>query len=194
MGRALIPGLAAAALVAGAVASGAIPGDGVVSGAASALQVDHLAFLLGAGLLSAMIGRPLFAPIALVAATVAGAAARVAGLQLVAVDPACAIMATLAGVLLLIRSPFPPGAALVLFGFAGLFHGWRLAPPLLDGFGAAFGAHALGMAAAQYGATFGIALLAGLAAPGAMSRSAARVIGGALAFFGLVRAALASGG
>jgi urease accessory protein len=78
---------------------------GLGGGLAHAVDTDHLAFVLGAGLVSAMIGRPVFAPIAFVAAAAAGALAHRMGLQLVAVDPACAIMAAFAGVLLLIRGP-----------------------------------------------------------------------------------------
>ncbi|TVQ52468.1 MAG: hypothetical protein EA355_15020 [Rhodobacteraceae bacterium] len=167
--------------------------DAALQGAVSTLQADHLAFVAGAGAVAAMTGLPFFAPIALVGAALAGAVAQAAGIQFAFVEAACALTATLVGVLLLIRGPFPAGVTLVTFIFAGLFHGFRLSAATTEWSATWTAAHAVGLATAQYAMVAAVAVVVSLGAEGPAGRTAQRVVGGALMFFGLARTALVAG-
>lgn len=100
--------------------------DGLVSGLAHpVIGVDHLAFIIAAGVIAAVAGLGRLAPIAFVAASIAGVALHIALLELPAVELVIALSVVLGGGLLAYSAR--SGQALLwlaLFAVAGVFHGY----------------------------------------------------------------------
>lgn len=143
--------------------------QGLASGVAHpVLGLDHLAFLLAAGLLLAAAPRAL---LGFLGAGLAGALAHRAGYGLGPVEVMVAASVILAGAVLVLAGRARPAAALLVPGFAlaGLFHGHALAEAAMASPTPVFAAY---LAA--------LALMQAAVALGAMAAS--RWVSGALAF------------
>ncbi|MEM6520276.1 MAG: HupE/UreJ family protein [Cyanobacteria bacterium P01_C01_bin.70] len=111
--------------------------------------IDHLAFVIAAGLLAAAIGGGLLIPVTFVVASMAGT-----GMHLMSIDlpvPEWAISASVLmfGVLLALRTPPKGGIVIGLATVAGIFHGFAYGEAI---FGAEMGpltAYLLGFAVIQ---------------------------------------------
>lgn len=135
--------------------------DGLLSGVGHPmLGIDHFAFIVAAGLIAAMLGRVVLAPLAFVAASAAGTLLTVTGVALPMVEPMVAGTATLAGALALRGRAIPLAAALALFGVAGLFHGWAFGEAVVGAEATPIVAYLIGLAVTQWA----IAVAAGLVA------------------------------
>ncbi len=157
----LLPGAASAHHAMG----GATPTtwwQGLVSGLAHpVIGPDHLAFLLAAGLVAAMLpgSRGLAAITAFVAAGVAGAMLHIGGIGLGPVEGVIAVSILGAGAALMLRR-MPSGVALAGFALAGLFHGHAFAESIIGSERGALFAYLLGLALVQAGVLSGLMLLA----------------------------------
>ncbi len=174
---------------------GAVPQtiwEGLLSGLAHpVLGLDHLAFLLAAGVLAAL--RRQAALPALLLATVLGAGLALAGLSLDPVEVLVALSVLMAGLALL--RPLPGGGALLLpagFALAGLAHGAAYAESVVGAPLPAILAYLLALSVMQAAlAQAGPALLRGLQRLVAAPRL---VAGGAVAAVGVVALVQALGG
>lgn len=164
--------------------------DGLLSGLAHpVIGLDHLAFLVGAGLLAAMFStRGALAAIALfVAAGVAGTLLHLAGIGLGPVEAVVALTCVAAGVALL-RSEagaLKPGLIGLGFALAGLFHGHAYAESVVGAEPTPVAGYLVGLALVQFALAGAVAFFA---------RDAVRVrrLGGAaVAAVGAVALALA---
>lgn len=98
---------------------------GLLSGVAHpVIGLDHLAFVVLAGLAAALAGRGLSGALAFVAATLAGAGVHLAGVALPMAELVIAGSVIVLGALLLTGRDLSGTAALGGFAVAGLFHGW----------------------------------------------------------------------
>ena len=125
--------------------------EGLVSGLAHpVIGLDHLAFIVGAGLLAAAYPQRRWLPLAFVAATVAGT-----GLHLMLFDLPYTELAVALSVLALgglLAAGRRPGAALVagLFALSGLFHGYAYGEAVIGAEATPVAAYLLGFALIQY--------------------------------------------
>ncbi|WP_204623461.1 HupE/UreJ family protein [Crenalkalicoccus roseus] len=190
--------LAAAALPRPASAhhamDGAAPGswaEGLLSGLAHpVIGLDHLAFVVAAGVLAATVGRAGRAlPLLFLGAGLAGTLLHLGGIGLGPVEAAVALSALAAGALLLRRGPAPPAPALAgLFGLAGLFHGHAYAEAVVGAQAGPILAYLAGLLAVQAAIAYGAMALARRAGEGARLR---RWAGASACVVGAVAGALA---
>jgi urease accessory protein len=89
--------------------------------------IDHVLAMLGVGIWSALVmpaNRVLLAPIAFVAAMLAGAAAGIAGLPFSAVEAGIAVSVIAIGLMILARIKVPTVLAVLVIGAFGIMHGY----------------------------------------------------------------------
>jgi urease accessory protein len=160
---------AAAILIAGQAAAhhplgGATPatfGQGLLSGVGHPmLGIDHFAFIVAMGLMAAMIGRPLLAPVAFVVASALGTLLTVGGVALPMVELVVSGSAVAAGALVLSGRRLPLAGALALFAGVGLFHGWAFGQAVVGAESTPILAYLIGLALTQWAIAAGVALFA----------------------------------
>jgi urease accessory protein len=153
-----LAGLALPLVLAGPAAAhhpmgGAVPGSlwqGLASGIAHpVIGLDHLAFLLAAGLLAGLAGQGLARPLLFVLASLAGVAAAWMGLALPGAEWLVAATVAGAGALLLARWQVPALAWLAGLALAGLAHGQAYAEAVLGAEPTPVLAYLLGLALVQ---------------------------------------------
>ena len=99
--------------------------DGVLSGIGHPIiGFDHLAFIIGIGLLAAFQKSRFVLPAGFVAGTVLGTLAILSGIALPMVEPMVVLSVLLVGVLAMMGRNVPAAAAGVVAAGAGMFHGW----------------------------------------------------------------------
>lgn len=97
---------------------------GLISGVAHPMiGLDHLAFVVAVGIAATLIGRPLLAPLAFVAATVGGTLLHLASIGLPMVELVIALSIVALGAMVVLGRGVPATAFLAVFAVAGLFHG-----------------------------------------------------------------------
>lgn len=105
----------------------ALPGtwqQGLLSGLAHpVIGLDHAAFVIGAGFLLAMFAGGLWALVALVAGSLAGASFHLAGIALPGGEGAVALSVVLVAAGLFCRQRLPWSIAVALLALAGVWHG-----------------------------------------------------------------------
>lgn len=98
---------------------------GVLSGVGHPIiGFDHLAFILGIGLLAAFQKSRFVLPVGFVAGTILGTIAILSGVTLPMVEPVITASVVLVGVLAMMGRAVPAAAAGVVAAGAGAFHGW----------------------------------------------------------------------
>ncbi len=143
---------------------GQIP-DGLAAGLLSGLAhpvigVDHLAFVVAAGLAAAFTGHRLLSPLAFVVATLAGCLLQVAGTMLPAAEFVIALSVVAIGAVVLSGRTIGSPALLGLFALAGLFHGWAYGGSIAGAEPTPLVAYLVGFSAVQYAIAAGAGLLA----------------------------------
>lgn len=177
MNRRLLSPLLAPALLAAAPAlahhpmGGEAPqtlAHGLLSGLAHpVIGLDHLAFVVLAGIAAALVGRNLAGAGAFVAATVVGTLVHLAGIGLPLAELVIAGSVVVLGALLVAGRTVAGPVALAGFGLAGLFHGWAYGEAVIGSEMTAVGAYLAGFGLVQFAIAWGVAQLTGrvLAAP-----------------------------
>jgi urease accessory protein len=131
------------------------------------IGLDHLAFVAGIGLAAAFAPNRWLAPLAYVAATLAGCLLFVGGVALPQVELVVALSVLLIGVLALSGRTLPTPLSLLLFALAGLFHGSAFAESIVGAETTPLVAYLAGFATIQ----LAIALLVMLAVRGLLRAS-----------------------
>lgn len=167
--------------------------QGLLSGLAHpVIGLDHLAALVGVGLLSARFARGLGLPAIWVAAMVIGVGLHLRGLTLPFAEGFVALSLVAIGAAAAFRPTLPLAAAAALFAAAGLAHGYALGESIVGAEPAPLAAYLVGLGLVQAAITTGVALLARrLAAPTRDAAPAAlRLAGLAIAAGGVAALAL----
>jgi urease accessory protein len=137
--------------------------DGLLSGVGHPmLGIDHFAFIVAMGLMAAMIGRPLLAPVGFVVASALGTLLTVGGVALPMVELVVSASAVVVGGLVLTGRRLTLAAALALFAGAGLFHGWAFGEAVVGAEPTPILAYLAGLALTQWAIAVGVALFARL--------------------------------
>lgn len=139
--------------------------DGLLSGLAHpVIGLDHLAFLVGAGLLAAMLpmGGALAAVAVFVVAGMAGTLLHLAGIGLGPVEAVVALSCIVAGLALLRAEAgaLKPGLIGLGFALAGLFHGHAFAESVVGSEMTPIAGYLAGLAVVQFAVAAAVAFLA----------------------------------
>ncbi|PJI39408.1 HupE/UreJ family protein [Ferrovibrio sp.] len=163
----LVVGLTAFLVAAPAFAHHAMGGEtpnslstGLISGLAHpVLGLDHLAFILAAGLLAAPRGRGLVLPLAFVVASAVGSLLHLAGIGLPAGEIVVAGSVLLLGMLLVLQSRIDDGLFAAILALAGLFHGYAFAESIFGAEQTPLVSYLAGLAVMEYAIAAGTVLV-----------------------------------
>src|SRR5690606_6444748 len=114
------------------------------------IGIDHLAFVIAAGIAAAFTRSRLLAPLAFIAATVAGCLLLVADIALPAVEIVVAASVLVLGAVVLSGRTIGTPALLGLFALAGLFHGFAYGGAIVGAESTPLLAYLVGFAAIQF--------------------------------------------
>jgi urease accessory protein len=125
--------------------------EGLISGLAHpVIGLDHLAFIVAAGIAAGVLGLGRMSPLAFVAASIAGVFVHLALIDVPAVEPVIAVSVVLAGGLLALSARGLGAAAWVgLFAVAGLFHGYAYGEGIVGAEATPLAAYLLGLLVIQ---------------------------------------------
>ena len=147
--------------------------DGLLSGLGHpVIGIDHLAFVVGIGVLSAAAGLGAAPVLAFVGGTLAGCLVHIAGASVPIVEAAVAMSLLVLAAILAVGRGAMPGRQLVL-GAAGLFHGYAYGESIVGAEASALGAYLVGFALVQAAIALGTAQLVRSLAGESAARAAA---------------------
>lgn len=156
----LLAFLAAAPAFAHHAMDGQVPNTlatGLLSGLAHpVIGLDHLAFILAAGLLAAPRARALLLPLAFVLASAIGTMLHVNGADLPAGEIGVAVSVLLLGVLLVTPRRIEDGLFAAILALSGLFHGYAFGESIVGAEATPLVSYLIGLAAIQYGIAAGV--------------------------------------
>ena len=121
---------------------------------------DHLAFVIGMAALAMLTKAPRIMPLAFVAACVVGTLIHLQAVTLPAAEIVIAASVLLVGVLGLAGAALPVLAAVALFAFAGVFHGYAYGEAIVGAEASPLIAYLIGFAFVQVAIAWGLQLLA----------------------------------
>ncbi len=99
--------------------------EGILSGAGHpVIGLDHLAFVIAAGLLAAVVSKGWRIPTAFVLATLVGTGLHLAGLDLPVAEIVISVSVLLFGALVVMRDRLDLSLVMILATLAGVFHGY----------------------------------------------------------------------
>lgn len=152
------------------------------------IGLDHLAFIVAAGLLAGLAGKPLVAPLALIAGALAGAGLHIAGLDIPLLEIAIALSVVAAGAAVSFRRTGPFAVLAALLALAGVMHGYAYAESIIGAEPGPLYAYLAGFAIVQYAIAAGAALVARRLTghEGATGTSGLRLAGLAIVIVGLL--------
>jgi urease accessory protein len=114
------------------------------------IGLDHLAFIIGVGLLSLRFKQRYLLPLAFVAATLAGTGIHLQLINLPAVELCIALSVVIMGILLIADAKLPLALTAALFALAGLFHGYAYGESIVGAETSPLLAYLLGFGLIQY--------------------------------------------
>ncbi len=124
--------------------------EGFVSGVGHPMiGLDHLAFVVAAGLLAAVVARGFLVPVAFVTATLAGTGLHLAGLTLPAAEAVISVSVALFGALAVVRDRLNPAMVILLAAIAGIFHGYAYGEAVIGAESTPLFAYLLGFVSVQ---------------------------------------------
>ena len=160
-------------------------GEGLLSGLGHpVIGIDHLAFLVGIGVVVGAFGLNIALPVVFVAASAVGVALHVSSVSLPLAEVVVALSVLLLGVLLARGARVPAAGWAALFAVAGLFHGYAYGESIFGAEQSPLFAYLLGLAIIQSAVSVGVAALSRSMAGGTVSLNA-RLAGAVVAGVGV---------
>jgi urease accessory protein len=159
--------------------------QGLLSGLGHPLiGLDHLAFTVGVGLMSQLAGRIMLLPLLFVTGSVLGCCIHIQGFDLPWPESVIALTVAAAATIVATRSKTPTVLLALLFGIAGLFHGYAYGESIVGAEAVPLSAYVIGFGVIQYCVAVGsAALLRLIVARGYVSEpTLMRLAGGGMAF------------
>jgi urease accessory protein len=114
------------------------------------IGLDHLAFIVGVGLISQLAGRLALLPLLFLAGTVLGCVLHVQGYDLAASELAIALSVAIAAAVLALRVRIPVGLLAPLLVVAGALHGYAYGESIVGAEATPLAAYIVGFAVIQY--------------------------------------------
>jgi urease accessory protein len=109
------------------------------------IGVDHLAAIVGVGILAALAGRSAAVVLAFSVAVIAGVGLHLSRIDLPASELFVGLTTLLIGALVILRQSMSAGRALLLFALAGLVHGYALGESIVGAEASPLVAYLLGL-------------------------------------------------
>ena len=109
------------------------------------IGVDHLAAIVGVGILAALAGRSAAVVLAFSVSVIAGVGLHLSGIDLPASELFVGLTTLLIGALVILRQSMSAGRALLLFALAGLVHGYALGESIIGAEASPLVAYLLGL-------------------------------------------------
>lgn len=136
--------------------------QGFISGLAHpVVGLDHLAFLVGAGLIAGVLGLGLWVPAVFALASILGVAIHLMEINLPLVELLIGVSVVAVGALLAAaRAKLGQGAWIALFAVIGLVHGYAYGESIVGAEQTPLGAYLVGLALVQSAIGVGVAMLA----------------------------------
>jgi urease accessory protein len=136
-------------------------GEGFLSGLGHpVIGLDHLAFIVAAGIVAAIAGLGLWMPVVFVTASILGVFVHMQEINLPAVELLIALSVIGIGALLALNwSKLGRGAWGLIFAVAGLLHGYAFGESIVGAEPAPLGAYLIGLAVIQSVIAVGVAAL-----------------------------------
>jgi urease accessory protein len=113
------------------------------------IGVDHLAAIVGVGILAALAGRSAAVVLAFSVAVIAGVGLHLSRIDLPASELFVGLTTLLIGALVILRQSMSAGRALLLFAIAGLVHGYALGESIVGAEASPLVAYLLGLLVIQ---------------------------------------------
>jgi urease accessory protein len=113
------------------------------------IGIDHLAAIVGVGILAALVGRSAAVVLAFSVAVIAGVGLHLAKIDLPASELFVGLTTLLIGALVIARRSMGAGAAALLFAIAGLVHGYALGESIVGAEASPLIAYLLGLLVIQ---------------------------------------------
>ena len=109
------------------------------------IGIDHLAAIVGVGILAALVGRSAAVVLAFSVSAIAGVGLHLSGVDLPASELFVGLTTLLIGALVILRQSMSAGRALLLFALAGLVHGYALGESIVGAQASPLVAYLLGL-------------------------------------------------
>ena len=154
------------------------------------IGLDHLAALVGVGLVASRFSRGLMLPAFWVVAMAAGVGFHLMSADLPYAEALVALSVVAIGLAATIRTTLPYALIALLFAAGGAVHGYALGESIIGAEAAPLAAYLLGLVAVQTALTTGVAFAARSFASGAFHKPALRLAGVAVAVTGVAALAL----
>ena len=114
------------------------------------IGIDHFAFTVGVGLMSHLAGRIVLLPLLFVAGSVLGCIIHTQGFNLPWPEPTIGLTVAAAAAIVATRSRIPIVLLVLLFGVAGVFHGYAYGESIVGAETAPLSAYVIGFGVIQY--------------------------------------------
>jgi urease accessory protein len=114
------------------------------------IGIDHFAFTVGVGLMSQLAGRLVLLPLLFVTGSVLGCFIHIQGIDLLWTEPAIGLTVAAAAAIVATRSRIPIVVLVLLFGIAGVFHGYAYGESIVEAETAPLSAYVIGFGVIQY--------------------------------------------
>jgi urease accessory protein len=109
------------------------------------IGLEHLAAIVGVGILAALVGRSAAVVLAFSVSVIAGVGLHLSGVDLPASELFVGLTTLLIGALVILRQSMSAGRALLLFALAGLVHGYALGESIVGAEASPLVAYLLGL-------------------------------------------------
>ena len=124
------------------------------------IGLDHLAFVIAAGLIAAIFNRGLFIPVVLVMTSLLGTLVHVGNINLPASEIVISASVVVFGLFLAMKNSLPSGIIIALAAIGGLFHGYAYGEAIVGTGMSSLLAYLIGFSAIQMSIAIGFYLLA----------------------------------
>ena len=115
------------------------------------IGLDHLAFIIGIGLIAALVPRGLIAFAAFIGGCLAGCVIHLFSVDLLVVEPIIAASIIVAGAILLLQQRITTTVFAIGVGVIGIFHGYAYGESIIGAEASVLGAYLIGFSVIQYG-------------------------------------------
>lgn len=115
------------------------------------IGLDHLAFVIGIGLIAALVPRGLIAFGAFIGGCLAGCVIHLFSVDLPVVEPIIAASIIATGVVLLLQQHISTTVFAIGIGITGIFHGYAYGESIIGAEASVLGAYLIGFSLIQYG-------------------------------------------
>jgi len=154
------------------------------------IGLDHLAALVGVGLIASRFARGLTLPAFWVVAMAAGVGLHLMSADLPYAETLVALSVVAIGIAATMRTTLPYALIAALFAAGGAVHGYALGESIIGAEATPLAAYLVGLVAVQTALTTGVAFVARSIAKGALAAPALRLAGVAVAVTGIAALAL----